>query len=158
MRGGIAFGPIVLGSSLGGHHSAVLGASSSKRYREAILIGIPVVQAYEVESEAPPFGVRVHVSARSFAPEGKTPHFSSYWRWHEATGRGALAVALKAKLKIYFEFMQAHECELDYPKKDRERHEALYREYFWSVEETPVVEKSPAADQEAPSTSKPSVV
>ena len=130
VRGGIAYGPVVLGSSLDGSHSAAFGSKQNAGYRDSILIGFPVVQAYEVESSAPPFGVRVDVSARAFAPEAKTPMRSAYWRWHSNGTDDALVTSLREKLALYFTFMEAHEHELGYKSEDRKRHDALWKEYF----------------------------
>src|SRR5262245_22403179 len=79
VRGGLAYGPVVLGSSLASA-SHCLSHQKNAAYRDSIIIGMPVVQAYEVEEQAPPFGVRVHISARTFAPDEK-PLNSTYWRW-----------------------------------------------------------------------------
>src|SRR5436189_1077743 len=58
VRGGIAYGPVVLGADLNATHSTAFGEADNRTYTDAILIGFPVVEAYEVESNAPPFGVR----------------------------------------------------------------------------------------------------
>jgi class 3 adenylate cyclase len=134
VRGGIAYGPVVLGSSLSKTESAVLARPAHAGYRDAILIGFPVVQAYEVEASAPPFGVSVHESARAFAPDTATPLRSSYWKWYDQTD-SALFTNLKRRLKEYFSFMKFHEYELGYPTPERLRHESLFAEYFWEAED-----------------------
>lgn len=145
-RGGIAYGPIVLGSSLGDPESRILAQpGSNAEYRDNILIGIPVVQAYDVETTAPPFGVRVHPSAKAFAPEGNSPFPSNYWRWYDKHQDKELVEQLRECLDRYFEFMAAHEHELEYPAHERERHDVLRREYFWTPEDPPADIKSDAA-------------
>lgn len=134
VRGGIAYGPVVLGSSLSKSNSAVFAPPASHGYRDAILLGFPVVQAYDVEANAPPFGVRVDTSARAFAPDSTAPMRSAYWKWFE-NGDTKLVRQLKDSLERYFLFMRSHEHELGYKAEDRERHEALYREYFWSQDD-----------------------
>lgn len=136
VRGGLAYGPIVLGSSLT-DASECLGSPQNAAYRDSILLGIPVVQAYEVEEQAPPFGVRVHTSARTFSPDGTQPLNSTYWRWWKSTGAtqqdSSLAAKLKVSVRKYFEFMREHEVELDYPSSAIDKHEKLAKEYFASA-------------------------
>lgn len=132
VRGGLAYGPVVLGASLESA-SDCLAHPANAAYRDSILIGTPVVQAYEVEEKAPPFGVRVDMSARTFASDGK-PFGSAYWRWwKQDNADAALASKLKEKLRKYFEFMREHAIELDYPPDAIARHEQLTNEYFASA-------------------------
>jgi hypothetical protein len=137
IRGGIAYGPIVLGSSISKTESTLLAKPLNHSYRDAILLGIPVVQAYEVEADAPPFGIGVHVSARAFAPEESKPFNSTFWKWldKKRTTDNELFGQLKYALDHYYSFMQSHSHELDYPLKDQERHIALYKEYFWTADD-----------------------
>lgn len=136
VRGGLAYGPVVLGASLA-ESSKCFALPGNSAYRDTILIGVPVVQAYEVEEQAPPFGVRVHPSARTFAPNGDTPFGSAYWRWwkdEEATSQDkALASRLKESVGRYFAFMREHEVELDYVSNAIDKHQKLAKEYFASV-------------------------
>jgi hypothetical protein len=135
VRGGIAYGPVVLGSTMGKDESKVFQNEQNRSYVDTILIGMPVIQAYEVESSAPPFGVRVDMSARAFAPEGEKPMRSAYWRWHEKGKDDELVKSIKVGLDRYFAFMKAHEHEVGYKEEDRKRHDALWREYFWSSDD-----------------------
>lgn len=131
-RGGIAYGPVVLGEDFGPNSSDDLARETT--YRDSIVIGMPVVQAYEVEERAPPFGVSVHVSARAFAPEDGRPLVSSYWKWWQKDNDDRnLVLRLKESVNQYFEFMESHELELDYPKSAIDRHRKLFQEYTWGI-------------------------
>ena len=136
VRGGLAYGPVAMGSSMM-DASECLSQKHNSVYRDAILVGIPVVQAYEVEEQAPPFGVRVHTSARTFSPDGALPLNSTYWRWWKSADAALkdkdLAAKLKKAVASYYEFMRKHEVELDYPRSAMDRHEQLANEYFASA-------------------------
>jgi class 3 adenylate cyclase len=80
VRCAIAFGPVYFGSDL------VKGiARKSMRTQVAglknVAFGPPVIAAYKTESLAPPFGVAIHESARSFAPNGVAPFRMTHWLW-----------------------------------------------------------------------------
>jgi hypothetical protein len=136
VRGGLAYGPVALGSSMI-DASECLSEKRNAGYRDSILVGMPVVQACEVEEQAPPFGVRVHTSARTFSPDGSTPLNSTYWRWWRLKDDPHNDKPLAAKLKVavvnYFRFMREHEVELEYPRLAIDKHEQLANEYFASA-------------------------
>jgi hypothetical protein len=48
-------------------------AAPASATRQALLIGMPMIHAYQTERQAPPFGIFVHESARSFAPGNEVP-------------------------------------------------------------------------------------
>ena len=73
IRAALAYGPMMRGENLPAAASQPQGDApnplgASIAYREQILIGLPMVQAHSSEGKAPPFGVYVHESARSFSP------------------------------------------------------------------------------------------
>jgi hypothetical protein len=69
IRGAIAYGPVILGAE-STKGAAILG---ERDYARSILLGMPLVQAYQAERGAPPFGVFVHESVRAFGPTSKHP-------------------------------------------------------------------------------------
>lgn len=79
LRGGLAYGPVIHGAGVGKEASDTLAENAA--YRDAILLGMPMVQAHLSESSAPPFGVAVHESARAFAPPDTEPLHTAWWRW-----------------------------------------------------------------------------
>jgi hypothetical protein len=62
VRGCISFGPLIDGRDLPEQASHSLARNPT--YRDSILIGIPLAQAYRGETSAPPFGVFIDESAR----------------------------------------------------------------------------------------------
>lgn len=80
VRAGLAYGPVYTGPDL----LAQFGARRREANTAAIqtvLFGPAIIQAYRSKSAAPPYGVAVHESARSFAPIGEDPFRMTHWRW-----------------------------------------------------------------------------
>ena len=134
IRGALAFGPVILGSeSKGG--SDVLAKST---YTDSILLGIPLVQAFVAESSAPPFGIYIHESARSFAPSNQNPISHILWRWwlSDDTNR-KLAEALAQQLKLYYAYCKKFPVGTSYAADRLAAHQELAREYFDEFEPRP---------------------
>jgi hypothetical protein len=80
LRGGIAYGPVYFGNSL-------VEGLGPKRLREApsfldtLMFGPALIQAYRSETSAPPYGIAVHESARSFHPPDEQPFRMTHWMW-----------------------------------------------------------------------------
>ena len=80
LRGGVAYGPVYFGDQ-------IRGGVSPKSFRDkmtildSVMFGPAIIQAYKVEALAPPYGVAVHESARSFCPENCSPFLLTHWPW-----------------------------------------------------------------------------
>ena len=59
VRGSIAFGAVIDGYLISSNVCKM-----SEDYKQSILLGLPVIQAFQSEREAPPFGLYIHESAR----------------------------------------------------------------------------------------------
>jgi hypothetical protein len=131
VRGALACGPVVHGARL------PEGASNTLRlhadYRDGILLGLPMIQAYLAERSAPPFSVYVHESARAFAPEGWPPVRATWWRWftapHDERWPG-LASSLRDELRAYFRWCEERPMEIGYDPDSIRKHRALAEQYF----------------------------
>lgn len=80
LKGGIAYGPVFEGLQL----IAGVGLKqlrSNPQFLERLLFGPAIIQAYNSEKEAPPFGIAVHESARSFSPPDEPPFNMTHWFW-----------------------------------------------------------------------------
>lgn len=80
VRVSLAFGPVYskdqLAPCIGGNFVA-----KHNGFLDQVLFGSPIIQAYTAESEAVPFGVAVHESARTFAEAGEQPFNLNHWFW-----------------------------------------------------------------------------
>lgn len=138
VRGALACGPVVHGFQLSEGASAVL--QNHTRYRDSILVGLPMIQAYLTERQAPPFSIYVHESARAFAPEARRPIRATWWRWFATSedDRGTdLASRLRDALCAYFSWCEKRAAEIGYDMESIKKHRSLADQYFADVPATP---------------------
>jgi len=89
MRGGIAYGPVYMGETLR-HGIKKKKLRDNSEFLRRVMFGPPIIQAYKSEGSAPPYGIAVHESARSFAAENARPFQMTHWLWWQ-TGAEAAA-------------------------------------------------------------------
>jgi len=134
IRGALACGPVVHGSQLPESASDVL--HNHPGYRESILVGLPMIQAYLTERLAPPFSLYVHESARAFAPEASRPIRATWWRWFTTPSDERwpdLAPRLRDALRDYFAWCEARATEIGYDLDSIKKHSLLATQYFADV-------------------------
>jgi hypothetical protein len=127
VRGGLAFGPVVHGRSVPQKASPSL--ASSPMYRDSILLGMAMVQAHQCEASAPPFGVAVHESARTFAPSGQTAMHNSWWRWSNGSN-SPVWKQLEKELPAHLAWCADRAIPLGYPAERIAAHKEMVRQYF----------------------------
>lgn len=143
VRGAIAYGPIYHGTQVTDKVSQDLDSATLGYYKDSLLLGTPMIQAYEGEKYAPPFGLYVHESARAFCPEdGKTFSYR-WWDWwraaasshsHNSYYRNRSFIAYFARrLKSYFSECELNSKRLNYPIEKIQAHRAVAEEYFRNV-------------------------
>ena len=141
VRGALACGPVVHGFQLPEGASAVL--HNHPRYRDSILVGLPMIQAYLTERLAPPFSIYVHESARAFAPEVRRPIRATWWRWFATPADDRwpdLAPQLRVALRDYFAWCEPRAAEIGYDAESIKKHRLLADQYFADVPATPAPE------------------
>jgi hypothetical protein len=127
IRGGLAFGPSVHGRNVPPQASHTL--SNNAHYRDSVLLGLPMVQAHLSESSAPPFGVFVHESARSFAPQGQQPLHHAWWRWANVQNQ-ATWTALSQTLPQHLDWCSKRALPLGYAAERIKVHKEMVEQYF----------------------------
>jgi len=128
VRGCIAYGPLVDGRDIGADASRAL--ASNTEYRDSILIGIPLAQAYRGEREAPPFGIFIDESARAFAAEREQPFSFIWWDWYSQVQPALDAQAMHRALMDHFDWCKQYEVTIGYERDRIECHQRLADEYF----------------------------
>jgi hypothetical protein len=111
-----------------------------RRYRDSILLGLPMIQAYLTERIAPPFSIYVHESARAFAPEAGRPIRATWWRWFASPTDERwpdLAPQLRDALRVYFTWCAARTSEIGYDAESIKKHGLLADQYFADLPATP---------------------
>lgn len=128
VRGAIAYGPVVHGHDLEPEASRVL--DGAQEYRDSILMGLPMAQAYLAEPTAPPYGIAVHESARAFAPEGETPFQFLWWDWYRQSQPPLDGQEFLEQLRAYFAWFEEHTHTTGYDVERIKYHRELAKEYF----------------------------
>lgn len=131
VKASVAYGPIIHGSDIGNEINRQF--ANNEIYKQSLLLGLPMIQAYSGESKAPPFGVFVHESARAFHPEDETPFKHKWWKWFRVPNTGwtkAQTTKLKEKIDKYFKNCEAQSVFLDYPENRIQAHLQVAQEYF----------------------------
>jgi hypothetical protein len=127
IRSGLAYGPVITGKET---LACAAELRDNSQQVKQIFFGAPLTQAFQIEKKAAPFGVALHESVRSFAPNKETPMSGTYWKWWKHPNEDALALELFESLKKYYTWCLAHTAMLSYDKNDIERHIELAKEYF----------------------------
>jgi len=125
VRGAVAFGPVTHGRTIPGDCAHF----ENPPYRDALLIGMPMVHAYQAEHQAPPFGIFIHDSGRSFAPAGDAPLSGRWWRWWRAEDEPLIS-EMRVALPQFYSWALGHAQEFDYPPSRIAEHRATAFEYF----------------------------
>lgn len=82
-KASLAYGPVVHGSTLARTVNPELAENPA--IRDSLVLGLPVIEAHKGERSAPPFGIFVNISARTFSPKGSLPLPYVWWRWFNTT-------------------------------------------------------------------------
>jgi len=132
-KSAVAYGPVVHGADVPREASRSLHGPKNPQYKDAILLGIPMVQAVQGESKAPPYGVYIHESARAFAPEDDEPFRYLWWHWFKPE-RGDLAKELRDQLDAYFKWCKKRSGMLEYDREHIQLHRRMAKEHFAGLE------------------------
>lgn len=125
IKAAIAYGPVIHGNSITTEATKELGDST---YKTTLLFGMPVIQAYKFEKEAPPFGIFIHESARSFSPNDESPIPHIWYVWAEREK----AATLWQKLSEQYVWYKKHSQTQNYLPTRIESHLKMAEEYFTS--------------------------
>lgn len=129
VRGAIAYGPVVHGTAVPANASNPFQTPAGTAYKNSILLGMPMVQANQTERNAPPFGLYVHESARTFAPVGTNPLHHVWWQWVNQ-GNAQIWNALHTNLQQHFQWCKARPNLILYDLDRIRVHEGLVQQYF----------------------------
>ena len=127
VKASLAYGPVLHGRNIPSGANRVLGANEG--HKSSILIGIPVIQAFGGERHAPPFGIFIHESARSFAPSGDRPLPYVLWRWFDRIDEDE-ARRLESTLGEYYAWCRDNADLIGYSPDRIEQHSRMARAYL----------------------------
>ncbi len=130
VRGALAFGPVIHGSDVPEQASRKM--EEHKGYRDCLLLGLPMVQSNSSENSAPPFGIKVHESARAFAPSDQESEPLQYvwWKWWNNKSNSDIASKLDVELDRYFTWCSERAGQIEYDSSRIEVHRAMAKQYI----------------------------
>lgn len=133
VKASIAFGPIIEGQDIEdegdeGDEEVDENHVLNGRHKEALLLGMPMVQTYIGESLAPPFGIYIHESARAFTQPGSSTFTANWWVWY--IEKDPNVIRLIAELRSYFDWCKNRSAAIDYPEERIAHHLKLATQYF----------------------------
>lgn len=129
VRGAISFGRVLHGRGLA---EGLIGERANPQYMNAIVIGMPIAQAFRAEHEAPPYGIVVHESARGFAPRDAHPMSYVFWNWFDFDNAvpPPKLKAFRWHLTDYLNWLEQHHRSQLYSLEALTRHRQMADEYF----------------------------
>jgi hypothetical protein len=147
VRGAVAYGPVYHGVRLDKLKTRVLQKNTG--IRDSILMGLPMIQAYQAERESPPFGISVDPSARAFSPSGEQPFRFIWLNWYRSSQPPVDPEKMLGRLDRYFDWQKDHCNMTGYEPVRIEHHRKLAHEYFTAADSPtlpePVLEMQPKA-------------
>lgn len=127
----LAKGIIQHGSKISSEISPDMAPRSG--YKQHLLFGMPMIQAFSSEKQAPPFGIYIHESARMvFGLQGRY----YFWRKDETLStNNNLHSDLKKELISFLNWEKDHSYYLELEKTKFEEYEKRAVEYFMMIQE-----------------------
>lgn len=136
-RCGLAYGKVIHGHDVPYQASKVFELDLG--YRNNILLGQPMINAYEGEEKAAPFGIHVHETAKK--QTGSETQFGAFpddWKWYNSREMKVdddLVGKLNSALESYYGMVKNETHPLHYPEERILDHEQKAKEYFSFLEE-----------------------
>ena len=124
-KASLSFGPVVHGVTISSDVSPELAANPP--IRDSLLLGLPVIEAHQGERNAPPFGIYVDISARTFSPPESTVLPYVWWKWFNSCARPPNFLK---KVTDYYDWCELHRYSQQYEPDRIKEHKAMALEYL----------------------------
>lgn len=131
VRGVIAYGDICHGHNVS--DKVCSGLAGMYSYKNNLLMGLPMIQAYSSESSAAPFGVFIHESARLV--NGLQGSKFRWWSRKDTSADG-LIPALASSINSYFDWCQDNYLSINMDLTKISRYRNLVSQYFSTARST----------------------
>ncbi len=132
MRAGLAYGPVLHGRDI--PEEAFADPEQIRDTKSSVLLSPAMVLAYRAESKAPPFGIYVDDSAKTFPqltkPEDAGFISNLYQWWRDDENATAVASRLHEQIVFYLSKSKVHSVGTGYTIDRIKAHGQLVDEYF----------------------------
>lgn len=123
IRGAVAYGQIFQGSSI-----TQETCDEEIKYSDALMMGMPMIQAFSHEKYAPPFGVFIHESARIVGElQGR------YYHWNKKE-KNDYSESLRRKIDQYFKWCKNYYNYFEMKPEKIDNYLQLNEEYFTKMD------------------------
>lgn len=123
IRGAIARGDIAHGCNITSEICDIVASAGD--YKNTVMMGLPMIQAYTSEHLAPPFGIYIHESAR--VPNALQGRF---FAWCKSDKR----LMLKQKINEYFDWCSTYFNYLEMDKIKIEHYRQMNKEHLTNIQ------------------------
>lgn len=134
VKGALAKGTLQHGSKISSEVSSDIAPKVG--YKQHLLFGMPMIQAFNTEKNAPPFGIYIHESARTVKGlQGR------YYFWHrdeEVSDNADLQKQLKESLLEFLKWEEERHYYFELASAKFAEYEERVQEYFTMIEGWPV--------------------
>lgn len=131
IRGAIAYGETFHGESI----LDDMCKDFSDDVKNNILVGTPMIQAYQSESLCPPFGIYIHESARK-----KDAFQSKYFYWYQNSKDNKFKTELRNSSMAYFNWCKKFHSYLEMEEKKIDGYLHLIDEFYGNMDEYQIVD------------------
>ncbi len=130
VKGSLSYGPIMHGCDITDEMCEMMVCNDT--YKQFILLGLPMIQAYNVEATAPPFGIFIHESARKY--KGLQGRYYG-WKYRDdefnlLPNQEEVKQKLMNKVIEYFNWCEQYCNYLEMDENKIAKYKKLAKEYF----------------------------
>lgn len=131
VKGAVAKGTLHHGSKISPDVSSVIATKTE--YKEHLLFGLPMIQAYRSEKKAPPFGVYIHESARTV--NGLQGRYYFWNRDNTISDKENLQAQLKEELCLFLDWEKDRSYYFEMEPSKLTEYKERIKEYFTMIED-----------------------
>lgn len=135
IRAGLAYGDVIYGHEVPYQASKIF--EMDLNYKNGILLGKPMIEAYQLEGQASPFGVCLADSARKHADDSsrRFGSFNDNWKWFHGDSIKAKSDINQLKIKLLnrFNWLDDEKNPAHYDSNKIVQHKQLVEQYFVDI-------------------------
>ncbi len=135
VRAGLAYGLVTHGRDVPESAGKIL--AQNENIRNAILLGAPMIYAYQCECLAPPFGIYIHESIRLYMNNSDRPIKQKWWKWwftDKERFDDDFRTNFITSMKSYYDFATNNSYVLEYDNVKINEHRKMFEQYIGSKE------------------------
>lgn len=138
VRGALAYGQVQHGHKISidafcPPKSAPDRKEKMLEHKKTLIFGLPVIQAFTSENYAPPFGIYIHETARTFSAASEKPISAVWYNWFKNNAiqfREENGVQLRKSMQAYFGYCQNHTYETGYSDEKIKQHREMFKQFI----------------------------